>query len=229
MRLRQILLMKILRVLHLWTHCRYLGVKQVVLGGVALSCFTLMGCGSSEDQGRNLKKDAVQVGALDAESQKGRALLDVALGQEGSISAKQSSNVGLVAKEALPYVGRYVTKINCDDAYVGCDSGEADFIVSLLPNGIAHRMIKHRGSITFTSNQQYRQDRWSYDPNVHQIILHRASGVDFFYDINSQKNIVMDLDKIANVTETNQQYFAEGNPMPMKAYVLEKIQTTSAQ
>ncbi|WP_265936308.1 MULTISPECIES: hypothetical protein [Acinetobacter] len=39
----------------------------------------------------------------------------------------------------------------------------------------------------------------------------------------------MDLDKIAHATEVNQQYFAEGNPLPLKAYVLEKINTRSVQ
>ncbi len=229
MRVEQILLMKILTALRLQKYPQRYIARQALLSATALLCFVFIGCSASEDQDRNLQKDAVQMGTLDAESQKGRALLDVALGQEGSALADQSRSVGLVAQEAFPYVGRYIAKIDCEDAFVGCENGEADFIIGLLPNGIAHRMIKHRGSITFTSNQQYRQDRWSYDPNVHQIILHRASGVDFFYDINSQKNIVMDLDKIANVTEANQQYFAEGNPMPMKAYVLERVHTTSVK
>ena len=221
--------MKILTALRLSKYCQRWVTKQVWLGMMVLSCFALIGCSSSEHQASNVQKDVIQVDRFDLEKQKGRALLNVALGQERVAIAEQPMNVGLVNQEAMPYVGRYATKIDCEDAFVGCESGEADFIISLSPNGIAHRMIKHRGSITFTSNQQYRQDHWSYDPNVHQIILHRASGVDFFYDIDAKKNIVMDLDKIAHATEVNQQYFAEGNPLPLKAYVLEKINTRSVQ
>lgn len=178
--------MKILTALRLSKYCQCWVTKQVWLGMMVLSCFALIGCSSSEDQASNVQKDVIRVDRFDLEKQKGRALLNVALGQE-RVATTEQSNVGLVNQEAMPYVGRYATKIDCEDAFVGCESGEADFIISLSPNGIAHRMIKHRGSITFTSNQQYRQDHWSYDPNVHQIILHRASGVDFFYDIDAKK------------------------------------------
>lgn len=228
MRKQYILWLKFLMLFNLQVGAPRLNGQHMVLWAMFVACLPLIGCSSSGDQASALQEHAVQVGLGDAENAKGRALLDVALGQE-RVAITEQSNVGLVNQETMPYVGRYATKIDCEDAFVACESGEADFIISFLPNGIAHRMIKHRGSITFTSNQQYLQDHWSYDPNVHQIILHRASGVDFFYDIDAKKNIVMDLDKIAHATEVNQQYFAEGNPLPLKAYVLEKINTRSVQ
>ena len=54
------------------------------------------------------------------------------------------------------------------------------------------------------------------------MILHRSNGVEFFYDIDKDQNLVMDLDKIAHASVLNEQYFAEGNPFPQQAYRLVK-------
>lgn len=128
-----------------------------------------------------------------------------------------------VPEDALPYVGRYQVVMSCEDRFAYCKQGTADFMISLLEDGTAYRSIIHLGRITFDTENQYRQDAWSYDKQNHQIILHRASGVEFFYDIDAEGHIIMDLDKIASATETNRKYFAQGHPLPMYAYKLEKI------
>jgi hypothetical protein len=139
------------------------------------------------------------------------------------VPTRTRGSKGRVPDQALAYVGRYKVVMSCQDQFVHCKEGNADFIISLLEDGTAHRTIMYLGSITFASEQQYRQDTWSYHANTHQIILHRASGVEFFYDIDKDGNIVMDINKILTATQTNRDYFAAGNPIPTQAYTLVKI------
>lgn len=138
--------------------------------------------------------------------------------------ARNRESTRQVAPQALPYIGRYKVVMSCEDRFAHCEQGTADFMISLLDDGTAHRSIIHLGRITFDSENKYRKDAWSYDADTHQIILHRASGVEFFYDIDVEGNIIMDLDKIAHATETNRKYFEQGHPLPMQAYKLIKIE-----
>lgn len=123
---------------------------------------------------------------------------------------------------AEPYIGRYQATISCDDPFVRCKDGIADYVINLQEDGIAHRTLIHSEQISFASNLYHRQDHWSYDRQNHQVILHRSNGVDFFYNIDKDQNLVMDLDKIAHASALNEQYFAEGNPFPQQAYRLLK-------
>ena len=136
--------------------------------------------------------------------------------QENADTTPQS-----VAKEWQKFVGRYQTTMQCDDGFARCDKGEAEFIINLLADGTAHRIFMHRGKVEFTTQRQYRQDRWLYDPHHHQIIILRESGVQFFYNLDEQGNMVMDLDKIANATQVNQTFFKD-NPLPSRAYTLQR-------
>lgn len=215
--------MNVINLINLYGYTQVFQSRRARFVSVALLIGPLLACVPPHDEATNvLHEHSTQVELDLVEKHEGRALMDVALGQSSHIVAEQKMSIGL-PKEALPYVGRYAVKISCEDGFVYCDEGEADLIISLLPNGFAHRMIVYLGSITFASNRQYRQDRWSYDPYVHQITLHRANGVEFFYDIDKENNIVMDLEEIANATEINRQYFAEGNPFPLQAYMLKKM------
>lgn len=130
-----------------------------------------------------------------------------------------------IPENAKPYVGRYQIAISCTDPIVKCKQGSADLVINLLADGTAYRSIIHLGKITFTSNRYQRQNYWSYDSTHHQVIVHRMSGVDFFYNIDQDQNLVMDLDKIAHASALNEQYFAEGNPFPQQAYCLVKETT----
>ena len=150
----------------------------------------------------------------------GRKLIDIA----GQAIAPESNDIDhasiLVSEDARRYVGRYKVKVSCTDPIVYCEKGTADFILNLLEDGTAHRTITYLGTITYASAQQYRQDTWTLDEDNHQIVLHRASGVEFFYDIDKNKNLVMNLERIANASPTNIAFFQEGNPFPHAAYVL---------
>ena len=129
-----------------------------------------------------------------------------------------------VPEQARPYIGRYKVVMRCEDPVVKCEQGTADFILSLLEDGTAHRSIIYLGTISFPSEEQHRQDIWVYQPSNHQIVLKRANGVEFFYDIDADGNIVMNLDKIAYATATNRAYFAKNNQFPTQAYKLMKIE-----
>ncbi|CAB1218930.1 hypothetical protein [Acinetobacter bouvetii] len=157
-----------------------------------------------------------------AAATQGKKLTDVAGQATIPVQQTESKIKKTIPKIAEPYIGRYQTTISCDDPFVNCKGGSSDFVVNLLEDGTAHRTMIHSGQITYTSNMYYHQDRWSYDPVYHQVILHRSSGVDFFYDVDKQSNLVMNLDKTAYATEINKQYFAEGNPFPKQAYRLKK-------
>ncbi len=130
--------------------------------------------------------------------------------------------------KAESFVGRYYTQISCEDRFVHCTKGNAEFIVNLLPDGTAHRNIIHMGKMTYENNvikpnRAYQKNTWVYDEVNHQIIINRIEGVQFFYKIDADHNLVMDLDKILNSSESNRRYFNQNNPAPAKAYVLKKL------
>lgn len=198
-----------------------------VLSVIVLGCFSA--CGNSQDAEQVVEKHGVQVGhAKNIDLAGGRKLTDAAAHPtipmtDGSAFEKS------IPDNAQPFVGRYFTQISCQDKLVNCENGVADFIITLLPDGVAHRSIIHLGTIQFSSSRHYRQDSWSYDEEHHQIILHRASGVEFFYDIDLDGNMVMDLEKIANATEINRRYFKKGGDFPDQAYILAKKSETVGQ
>nr|WP_168381723.1 hypothetical protein [Acinetobacter indicus] len=133
----------------------------------------------------------------------------------------EDADKAVVPEAALAYVGRYQVKISCEDAYVKCETGTADFILTLLPDGTAHRSIVYLGRVMAGAQMNYHLDYWMYDEAAHQIIVHRSNGVEIFYDIDGTQNLRMDLEKIATVSTVNQQYFSR-NPLPAHAYYLEK-------
>lgn len=152
----------------------------------------------------------------------GQRLKDIA--GQAIVPMQQHKIYTSVPKKAYPYVGRYQTVISCHDPFIQCTTpGSADLIINLLNDGTAHRTIIKMGKIAFSSYAQYRQDYWSYDEKNHQIILQRAIGIKFFYDLDQDGNMMMDLNKIAVGTARNRQYFMEGNPFPEQAYKFTKI------
>ncbi len=193
---------------------------------VLVAMFTsLVGCNKSlEDSVAEQIQSETEATDLAVSNIQGKKLTEVA-GQATLPVAKAIADTPhMIPQNAEPYVGRYQAVISCDDPFVACDKGTADFIVNLLADGTAYRTIVHLGQMTFASNVQYHQDHWSYDSEHHQIILHRGNGVEFFYHIDSDQSLVMDLAKISNQTQRNRQYFAQGNAFPKQAYRLVKEQ-----
>lgn len=193
--------------------------KQNITVGLALCMLTLTAC----DLQYSSDNPIVDQGLRDkiAQHVEGQRLRQIA--SEVVAPGRSRVSNSKVPEQARPYIGRYKVVMRCDDPFIHCKEGTADFVISLLEDGSAHRSIIYLGSIQSASEDQYRQDRWSYQPESHQIILHRASGVEFFYNIDRDGNIVMDLDKIANATAVNRDYFAKTNRFPTQAYKLIKI------
>ncbi len=192
---------------------------------VLVAMFTaLVGCNKSlEDSVAEQIQPATEATDLAVSNIEGKKLTEVAGQATLPVATKAIEETPhTIPQSAEPYVGRYQTVIRCDDPFVACEKGTADFIVNLLADGTAHRSIIHLGQITFASDVQYHQDHWSYDLEHHQIILHRGNGVEFFYHIDPDQNLVMDLAKISNQTKRNRQYFAQGNAFPKYAYRLVK-------
>lgn len=84
------------------------------------------------------------------------------------------------------------------------------------------------GKMTYENNEikpnrSYQKNTWVYDELTHEIIINRIEGIQFFYKVNADGNLVMDLDKILNSSESNRNYFNQNNAAPEKAYVLTKL------
>jgi hypothetical protein len=194
--------------------------ERKVTAGLGILMLSLIAC-DSQYSSHNPIVDEVLRDKI-AQQVEGQKLRQIA--SEVVLPVRSRVSNGKVPEQARPYVGRYKFAMRCEDPFVDCEQGTAEFIISLLEDGTAHRSIIYLGTIQSASEDQYRQDVWSYNPNTHQIILHRASGVEFFYDIDRDGNIVMDLNKIANATAINRDYFAKGNRFPTQAYKLLKIE-----
>ena len=154
----------------------------------------------------------------------GKKLTEVA-GKAAMPADTTSATQKKIPENAESYVGRYRSAISCADPLMKCKEGTGDFILNLLADGTAHSSIIHLGQIKFDSDSYYHKDSWSYDEEHHQVILHRSNGVEFFYNVDQDQSLQMDLDKIAHASEQNKQYFAEGHPFPQQAYRLVKEST----
>lgn len=188
------------------------------------SCLVILaitGCNSSSSTEALEKYDAEMQSQKGISNEEGRTLTDIA-GQATVPVFEKHQTKSSIDEQAMPYVGRYYVSISCDDPLVSCESGHADFILNLLPDGTAHRTIIHLGTITFESHKQYRQDTWSYQPELKQITLHRANGVEFFYTMKDTHTMVLNREKVRNFTQTNIDFFAQGGAFPLENYVLKR-------
>ena len=143
--------------------------------------------------------------------------------------ALEDDHVAQVSNVSMPFVGRYHTEINCEDKFAHCEKGSAEFIINLLPDGTAHRTFVYKGRVSNDSheelaNRNYKKNTWHYDEEHHQIIVKRIEGIQFFYSINDEQNLVIDRDKILNVDKTNKNYFSvKGHHAPEHNYVMTKF------
>lgn len=162
-----------------------------------------------EDQGKKLTEVAGQAAALP---------MNVDTADE------QATSTESLPENARSFVGRYHAYISCEDAFALCEKGNAEFILNLLPNGSAHRTLMYLGKMnhegnTLSENQSYQKNQWSYDQKNQEIVIKHENGMEVYFHVNSENNLVMDLDKILTV---NKAYFSAGNPAPLQAYVLKK-------
>ena len=173
--------------------------------------------------------DAVAVSApQEKEESAGRKLTEIA-GQATLPAEKHKHKEDGIADTDLQYVGRYRVNIPCEDEFAHCEKGSAEFIINLLPDGTAHRTFVYKGRVSNDSheelaNRNYKKNTWHYDEEHHQIIVKRIEGIQFFYSINDEQNLVIDRDKILNVDKTNKNYFSvKGHHAPEHNYVMTKF------
>ena len=121
-------------------------VKHLVVG--AIMCLSLSACdinhtnskdhssvSSNSAHEENLIKTSTSTKTLDYVA--GRTFLP----EENVDQTKKLSGT------SLQYVGRYHTRISCEDAFADCESGEAEYILNLLPNGSAYWNVVHFGRV----------------------------------------------------------------------------------
>lgn len=173
------------------------------------SAVALLGCDDSQ-----LEQAAVQKYTEQAETKR---LTEVAGQATAPIQTVATEHH--IPENHPSYVGRYTTQISCEDKFVMCERGTVDYILTLLPDGTAHRIFVNAGQISYDNEKKYRKDLWFYDEDAHQIVVARASGVNFYYNIHQDHNLIMDKHKIAIATENNREYF-KTNPLPSQNYHL---------
>nr|WP_218946891.1 hypothetical protein [Acinetobacter sp. YH12135] len=173
------------------------------------SAVALLGCNDSQ-----LEHAAVQKYTEQAETKR---LTEVA--GQAIAPMQMAATEHHIPENLLTYVGRYTVQISCEDKFVMCESGKVDYILTLLPGGTAHRIFVNAGQISYDNKKKYRKDLWFYDEDAHQIVVARASGVNFYYNVDQDHNLIMDKNKIAIATENNREYF-KSNPLPSQNYHL---------
>lgn len=206
------------------------------IANTAILAVLLMACSNQQKDEASIHED-VQVASEATEPQKkiavekpqqdeGAKLTEAA----GPAMAQVSEDeIEPIPDQSMPYVGRYHTEINCEDDFAHCEKGSAEFIINLLPDGTAHRTFVYKGRVSNDSqeeiaNRNYKKNTWRYDAEHHQIVVQRVEGIQFFYTIDDQQNLVIDRDRILNIDETNQRYFADaGHHAPEHDYVMTKF------
>lgn len=203
-------------------------------------CTVLSACDSSKsndkqqgtsDTQNSSSELALQETPQHAHSSEGKKLTDLA--GQATLPAvvdmqSQDQQSGEIPTKAETFVGRYHVQMSCEDPFAKCDKGSAEFIINLLPDGTAHRTFVYMGKITYEnndikSNRAYQKNTWIYDELNHEIVINRIEGIQFYYKVDEQNDLVMDIDKIINGTEENRLYFSQHHTAPTKAYVLKKF------
>ena len=137
-------------------------------------------------------------------------------------------------QQDMQYVGRYHALIPCTDAFAGCvkDEKEAEYILNLLEDGSVYWTNTSFGRLGSDPSRNMakiertcKQVQWHVEPTEQEIVVRcDAVGVNLYYRINQDQNLVMDLDKIWNGDQGRNRKFFKEYPFPKKAYVFEKAE-----
>ena len=203
-------------------------------------CTVLSACDSSKsndkqqgasDTQNSSSELALQPTPQRANASEGKKLTDLA--GQATLPAMaemkgQDQQSDVVYTKAEAFVGRYHVQMSCEDPFAKCEKGSAEFIINLLPDGTAHRTFVYMGKMTYENNdikpnRGYQKNTWVYDEVNHEIVINRIEGIQFYYKVDAQNDLVMDIDKIVNGTEENRLYFSQHHTAPTKAYVLKKF------
>ena len=128
---------------------KWSGLLIKYLGLAAILCMALSACDANHADSKDhsavattskhdnsLVKSTTAVKTLDDAA--GRTFLpDGAPDQTSKISESDQQ-----------YAGRYHTRISCEDNFADCETGEAEYILNLLPDGTAYWNVVHFGRIS---------------------------------------------------------------------------------
>ena len=203
----------------------YLLICYFRWGLVFIALFGMMACDSSgvvENFSQNPNKSPQSL-----ETEQAKTLIEIA--GQATLPAMTHARKSPIKSYEKPFVGRYHAHIPCDDNFVPCTAGTAEYILNLSADGSVHRSIVQFGKV-FAENTQkdsrnanYRRDTWSINVEKTELVVHRKDGVNFYYDIQDPQHLIMNLDKINRENSGGDKYFfKQGYRKPLKAYVLLK-------
>lgn len=203
----------------------YLSICYFRWGLVFIALVGVMACDSSgvvENFSQNPNKSPQSL-----EAEQAKTLIEIA--GQATLPATTHARKSPIKPYEKPFVGRYHAHIPCDDNFVPCTAGTAEYILNLSADGSVHRSIVQFGKV-FAENTQtdsrianYRRDTWSINVEKTELVVHRKHGVNFYYDIQDPQHLIMNLDKINRENSGGDKYyFKQGYRKPLKAYVLLK-------
>ena len=194
-------------------------------GLVFIALVGMMACDSSgvvENFSQNPNKSLQSL-----ETEQAKTLIEIA--GQATLPAMTHARKSPIKSYEKPFVGRYHAHIPCDDNFVPCAAGTAEYILNLSADGSVHRSIVQFGKVfaentqTDSRNANYRRDTWSINLEKTELVVHRKDGVNFYYDIQDPQHLIMNLDKINRENSGGDKYyFKQGYRKPLKAYVLLK-------
>ena len=203
----------------------YLSICYFRWGLVFIALVGMMACDSSgvvENFSQNPNKSPQSL-----EAEQAKTLIEIA--GQATLPAMIHARKSPIKPYEKPFVGRYHAHIPCDDHFVPCTAGTAEYILNLSADGSVHRSIVQFGKVfaentqTDSRNANYRRDTWSINLEKTELVVHRKDGVNFYYDIQDPQHLIMNLDKINRENSGGDKYyFKQGYRKPLKAYVLLK-------
>lgn len=203
-------------------------------GVLLLSCAALIACdmnhASSKEHMQTVPSKidtAEQTAKVDMKSAK--SLGDVA----GQVALPEMSHDAStpVTASTQKYAGRYHTRISCKDAFADCESGEAEYILTLLPDGSAYWNVIHFGQVGVSDgakiaalDQRCPTFEWQVNAAERELNVRCIlSDINFYYRVDQHQNLVVNIDKLKSSDAGKTRRFLERYYfVPEHEYVLVK-------
>lgn len=174
---------------------------RVAMCGICI--FSLTGCDQQvekplEDKKAHPSNNGIAVSNANVEPSS-KKLTEVA--GRANFPADEQNHAVHLPDYALDFVGRYYTKVKCNDGFAPCSEGTAEFVLTLLADGTVYRSIVQHGKIFTFKNEIkdeksiYRKDRWQVNPERTELVVYRKEGIDIYYDIKDNTQMVMNIEK----------------------------------
>ena len=93
----------------------------------------------------NQPTEEIQPAHAEAQSDHGKKLTEIA--GQATIPHDSGLDPAPVPEHAKVFIGRFHANVKCDDHFIPCKEGNADFILNLLPDGTVHRSIIQFGKV----------------------------------------------------------------------------------